>query len=365
MSIGPAESTQQAAAGTPPSAAGAAFPRPVRIAAASAPDSELDSLVRHAAQCVGDPASSLELARKLTQTSPRLNSGGFLAQWEVLATLGAVDLGVARCIEPHLDALNILTEAGSALAHQPELAWGVYAAEGAGHQLQASQRNGTDWVLEGSKPWCSLAETLPHAIITAAVDGGRRAFAVDLTQDAVTTIGPAWVGIGLAEVPSRALRLSGARAEPIGATNWYLDRPGFAWGGVGVAAVWHGAMVALARALFTHCTSRTPDAIALMHLGMADTAIQRSVAALRTAAEDFHSTVAPQITAARARAVVVQSVETVLDISAHGMGPAPLAFSPEHAKRVADLSLYLRQDHGERSLVGLGTLLVEAGKQPW
>ena len=35
--------------------------------------------------------------------------------WELLATLGAVDLGVARAVEPHLDARAILTQAGTSV----------------------------------------------------------------------------------------------------------------------------------------------------------------------------------------------------------------------------------------------------------
>ena len=37
------------------------------------------------------------------------------------------------------------------------------------------------------------------------------------------------------------------RRDAVGEPGWYLDRPGFAWGGIGVAAVWYGATVAVAR----------------------------------------------------------------------------------------------------------------------
>ena len=38
----------------------------------------------------------------------------------------------------------------------------------------------------------------------------------------------------------------------------------------------------------------------------------------------------------------------------HALGPAPLAFDEEHARRVADLTLYIRQHHGDRDLAALG-----------
>ena len=38
----------------------------------------------------------------------------------------------------------------------------------------------------------------------------------------------------------------------------------------------------------------------------------------------------------------------------HALGPAPLAFDPDHARRVADLQLYVRQHHAERDEAALG-----------
>jgi len=36
---------------------------------------------------------------------------------------------------------------------------------------------------------------------------------------------------------------------------------------------------------------------------------------------------------------------------------APLAFDEEHARRAADLELYIRQHHAERDLARLGSML--------
>jgi hypothetical protein len=40
-----------------------------------------------------------------------------------------------------------------------------------------------------------------------------------------------------------------ARAQAVGPAGWYLARPGFAWGGIGVAACWHGSARGLQTAL--------------------------------------------------------------------------------------------------------------------
>ena len=62
------------------------------------------------------------------------------ALWDALATLGAADLTVARVVEPHLDALAILQEAGGTEVRPPAAAvWGVFAAEGGGGRLSATQ----------------------------------------------------------------------------------------------------------------------------------------------------------------------------------------------------------------------------------
>jgi hypothetical protein len=47
------------------------------------------------------------------------------------------------------------------------------------------------------------------------------------------------------------------------------------------------------------------------------------------------------------------------------LGPGPLAFDEPHARRVADLTLYVRQHHADRDLAGLGSGLVESAEAPW
>lgn len=92
-----------------------------------------------------------------------------------------------------------------------------------------------------------------------------------------------WVAKGLTEVVSGPIDLLNCPARPVGSDGWYLARPGFAWGGIGVAACWFGGAVGVG-----YC-----------------------------------------------------------------LGPAPLAMDKHHARRVADLELYLRQHHAERDEAAL------------
>ncbi|MWJ20529.1 SAM-dependent methyltransferase, partial [Clavibacter michiganensis subsp. michiganensis] len=62
----------------------------------------------------------------------------------------------------------------------------------------------------------------------------------------------------------------------------------------------------------------------------------------------------------RVRAVVARAVDDTLTHVAHALGPAPLAQDADHAKRVADLGLYVRQHHAERDDASLGGALAEA-----
>lgn len=322
----------------------------------------------------GRVAPALEWARAVGRVAPLPGSGETALLWEILASTAAADVGVARVLEPHLDALAILAAAGDVDLEQvgagPTSTWGVYAAEGPGVRVTATQHAG-GWTLDGVKPWCSLARDLSHALVTAWTDDGRCLFAVDLRGPGVSADAGPWVARGLAQVVSAPVRFENAPAVPVGDTGWYLSRPGFAWGGIGVAACWWGGAVGVARDVFAACTRREPDQLALAHLGAIDTALSGARAVLLEAsgAVDGHapdeSAVPPGILARRARNVVARAVEETLARAAHALGPAPLAHDEAHARRVADLALYVRQHHAERDDAALGRDLVARGTLPW
>ena len=46
----------------------------------------------------------------------------------------------------------------------------------------------------------------------------------------------------------------------------------------------------------------------------------------------------------------------------HALGPAPLTLDDTHARRVADLTVYLRQHHAERDVAALGRAVLD---RPW
>lgn len=306
------------------------------------------------------PHDALEFARGWAYDLPLPGLGHTLQRWQGLATVAAVDLSVARACEPHLDAVAILAEAGNAL---PPGCWGVFAAEGPGARLRATRQE-DHWLLDGTKPWCSLAEHLTHALVTAWVDEHHRGlFAVELSHEGVRPVPGSWHALGLPRIASGPVDFTGVTAATVGeSAGWYLDRNGFAWGGMGVAAIWYGGAVAVARRVLRATRDRTPDQVALLHVGSLDTALHAARTVLADAARRVDAGhadgAAGDLLARRVRAVVAESVERVLTCADHALGPAPLSLEAEHAQRVADLRLYVRQHHAERDTAGLGAELV-------
>src|SRR5689334_7357545 len=82
-----------------------------------------------------DVTAALAFAAVHGGAFPVPGRGSTALRWELLASVAAFDVQLARVVEPHVDALAILAE-----AYQDDLApagstWGVWAAEGPGGRL--------------------------------------------------------------------------------------------------------------------------------------------------------------------------------------------------------------------------------------
>lgn len=368
--------------GSVPSSAPPAAPVPVRLAATT-PDpsdladlTDLTDLAAGAEALVRAPvAEAVAWAVGVGRHAPLPGGGRTLEHWEQLATVAAVDLALGRVLEPHLDALAVLDQAPDRpTAIEEGASYGVWAAEAPHARLDAVPDHDAPggWRLSGRKPWCSLAGEVSHGLVTAWVGEQDRAmFSVATRQPGVVVEDGAWSAYALAEVTTSTLALDAVPATPVGPVGWYLDRPGFAWGGAGVAAVWYGGAVALARRLHDQCRTRQPDQVALVHLGAVDAALAGARSVLVTAAAEIDAGRATgadgALLASRVRQVVADTCEEVSRCLAHALGPGPLAHEARHARRVADLALYLRQHHAERDQAALGAALLERdpSSPPW
>ncbi len=313
-----------------------------------------------ATTAANDVNAALDFAERFGNDLPMPGGGATGVRWALLAAAGEQDLSAARVLEAHSDALAVLHESG---APPPPGTWGVFAAEAAGVRLDADE-SGAPTTLTGTKPWCSLAGSLDSALVTAHAGAERRLYAVNLHDAAVRVDPPSrWVARGLAKITSAPVHFAGTPATPVGEPGWYLRRSGFAWGGMGVAACWYGGALGLLNSLRHFATGRAGE-LAGLHVGIVDAALHGAAAVLAQAATAVDAGAADgpagALLALRVRAVVADAVERTIRQVGHALGPAPLAFDEQHARRVADLELYVRQHHAERDLAELGRTVLTA-----
>ncbi|WP_099039845.1 acyl-CoA dehydrogenase [Mycobacterium neglectum] len=290
-----------------------------------------------------------------------LPGGGDTAQrWRRLAELAEVDIVVARLAEAHVDAVAIMAELGADEA-KPGRLWGVWAAESRDAVLSAKVgRDAT--TLDGTKVWCSGAGLCTHALVTARLDSGERGlFAVDLGHAGVRPLPSGWRNPGMAESDTRSVQFSHVSALPVGRPGEYLTRPGFWHGAIGVAACWLGGARSVAAPLYSRAAEDSADPHTLAHLGAVDAALAAGEAMLSSGAavvdeDPLNRKGMAELVARQTRAVIETAVQESITRTGRALGPGPLCQDAAHAKRVADLSVYVRQSHAERDLERLGLL---------
>ena len=193
--------------------------------------------------------------------------------------------------------------------------------------------------------------------------GRRRAAACSpsISANPGVTGGPSAVGGARAarRAQHRRRRSTTSPPTPVGEAGWYLRRDGFAWGGIGVAAIWYGGAVGR-RAV--PCAPRHDDAGPRPDRPRCTSApstprCTRPAPSLRRgrATVDAGRAVGSDGAAARACGSAGRRRRRRGGAAPRrpraGPGPAGRRTS-EHAARVADLHLYLRQHHAERDQRG-------------
>ena len=309
-------------------------------------------------------ATFAEICGNALTELPLPGSGSTWARFHALASFGQEDLVLARLVEGHTDALAILAELEGP-APPPASIWGVWAAEPPTHAVQATL-TGTGWRLNGTKAYCSGAFTCTHALVTARAEDGRRLFAVEVAG--AQPVPGSWPAVGMAGSDSLTMVLTDLPGTPVGPPGAYLSRPGFWHGACGVAAVWYGGAVGIGRAVLR--AGPRLDAHGRAHLGAIDAGLAGMRAMLRQAAEEIDQDPADAagqgaIRAGRVRAVVEEGATAVLAHAGRALGAGPLCHDAAHARRVADLTVFLRQSHAERDLAALADGLLGLPAPGW
>ncbi|MEU9097951.1 acyl-CoA dehydrogenase [Streptomyces sp. NPDC048361] len=177
-----------------------------------------------------------------------------------------------------------------------------------------------------------------------------------------------WQALGMAASDSADVTFTDVPAVPVGGVEAYVNRPGFQHGGIGVAACWYGGARAVARVLAETAGRRGADPLTDAHLGAVDMRLHAAGAVLSQAAAEIDRDPADEEGMARLRSLRVRGfVESVCaDVLAHvgrATGAEPLCHNPSHTRCATDLTVYIRQHHGERNLAELGRLIAEAGQK--
>ncbi len=293
-----------------------------------------------------------ELLVRELDVLPMPGGGHTLARWQALAAVGENDLALAKLYEGHTDALAILHELGAPFAVPARASWGVWAAEGPRSRVTLEARSGRP-TLHGPKQWCSGARAVSHALVTAWGEAGGQLVAVALDQPGLDISESAFAGPGMAESGTADVTFHGAMCDVVGAPGAYLSRPGFWHGGAGVAACWYGGASGIAESLRT-APQRDPFAQAA--LGKVDLLMHAAAAALRDAAcfVDAQPVADAQRVVLRARLAAEHAALRTLELAAGVLGPAAYCRNAHFARAAADLTVFVRQSHGERDLAALG-----------
>ena len=332
-------------------------------------------------EALGDASSSLDgvdsraillraLARDGLAEPPLPAAGRTLQRWRALAAVAEHDLALVKLFEGHADALAILAEAGAAPPARGRT-WGMWAAEAPGARVTFEPGPGDACTLSGVKAWCSGARQLDGGLLTTwAADGAGPFLAeVDLGQAGVSFDDTHWQAVGMHASESIDIRFDRVPARRVGAAGFYLQRPGFWQGGIGIAACWHGGACALARTLRRQAVAAGDQAgwHRLLALGAIDRVLSANAALLRDAAAwvDAHPREDARSWALRTRAAADAACEQVLHHATRALGASPLCRDAAFARMAADLPVFVRQCHGDRDLAALGERVVEQGDNAW
>jgi len=313
----------------------------------------------------------ITLTEIVTHHAPSLPlpaSGKTGVRFAALSSWSAQDLSLGRLVEGHVDALAILAEAQA----QPVKAgssYGVWAARN-GTGTTKARRNGAGWwCLSGRKPFCSGSGLIDRALVTAETEDGYRLFDIALAENVVGVGVGSWQAVGMADSVSDTLEFGGSPIPPeraIGDPGFYLDRLGFWFGAIGVAACWYGGALGLVDNLIASLPQSPPDVItaelgrAVAHVRSMRNLLDHAAAAIDSDPEGAQ--VRGRELALSVRYSVHHSSTQVLGHVAAAGGARPLCHDRTQAQRAADLYVYLAQHHGPLDAMELGRLALSGAR---
>jgi len=284
---------------------------------------------------------------------------------EALLALGRTDIGLGRLGEGHIDAARIAGQADHALA--PLAIYGVWASRSGDTGVQC-RRTAGGLLLDGTLKFASGAGVIERALVPVWPTPQEHLL-IDLDVSALPVDRSAWQTSAMATSHSHTVELSAVEVPDsavVGEPGFYLERPGFFPGGIGVAAVWVGGLGRVTDTVLRRVRQR-PTTTADLRLGRIVTSLSLGVAAVRQAARELDTewpvgmaaTGQLRALATRTRAGVGSCVRAALLESRELAGPAGLAFDADLTHAIDDLGLYVLQQSADGDAGHLGALLRE------
>ncbi|HEY5848499.1 MAG TPA: hypothetical protein VIT42_17080 [Microlunatus sp.] len=269
-----------------------------------------------------------------------------------LLALGRTDVPLSRLAEGHIDALRILDQADR--KPEPDALYGVWASRSQRTGLSADRVEG-GLVLDGTIRFASGAGVLDRALVPVWLSSEEHLL-IDLAVAELPVDTGDWSTTAMEVSRSHTVPIRQLRVEAelqIGPQNFYLARPGFFPGGVGVAACWAGGAARIAD--LTRLRLREPASPLQLRLGRIRTALAAAGAVVLAAAQRLEGLLADpesdpsllQVLSTEARAAVAGAVDTVLSEVQRIAGPAGLAYDADLTRAIHDLQLYVLQQNAD------------------
>ncbi|HEY4333561.1 MAG TPA: hypothetical protein VGM78_13360 [Ilumatobacteraceae bacterium] len=292
---------------------------------------------------------------------PHLGEGASARRFFELQRIAVCDPSLARVVEAHVDAVQILRE-----AHRPITAgawYGVWAADDPSTELRLGERDGC-WRLSGSKAFCTAAPFVDRALITVRtpdvvlLDVDIAANRHRLTIDTTDWRTPAFADTGTANVEFHDVAV--APEALVGPPGWYLDRPGFWNGACAPAACWAGSAQGLARSTIERLVTTKASAHVSVAIGTLLALSAQMDAVLAHAGTEIDldpdNATGAALRAYSVRHNIERACVQTLDVIARISGPRPFISDESFQRRSLQIQLYVRQFHAERDLEALGDL---------
>lgn len=287
--------------------------------------------------------------------------------------IGQTNLSMARLVEGHVDAVQIVARYGTdvqrehlgkALANGALL--GVWNAPHSEFSLRIEKSE-----LNGAKSYASGAGIITHALVTAEAGGASpQLILLDLERDVPTLDREFWCPIGMKPTATYQVFWDRVPVDPIqwvGEAGVYESEPWFSAGALRFVAAQAGAITAIIQETLRHLENRDRTSNPFQQERLATMLfLQRSViASLENASDRIEGDVGQLLAeVALARCTAYRFGDEILKLAQQCVGLQGLMENHPLSEKIADLMVYLRQPGPDAQTVKTAQALADGSLEP-